>query len=144
MTSGGPTYIATSALLQTSFDLSAGRSLFDMDSALYISRMLSYSVILLSFGMKLPQILAILSSKHSKGVNARGYWMEIGRYLLMILMCVLIHPCISINSYLIGASYGYFNDFHISTYGEAILLAIQSRYEIIGITFIGSYYTTQN
>ena len=34
---------------------------------------------------------------------------------------------VSSNSYLIGASYGYFNDFHISTYGEAILLAIQSE-----------------
>ena len=34
------------------------------------------------------------------------------------------------NSYLIGASYGYFKDFHISTYGEAILLAIQSECKI--------------
>ena len=30
-------------------------------------------------------------------------------------------------SYLIGASYGYFHSFHISTYGEAILLAMQSE-----------------
>ena len=53
-----------------------------MESALFISRALSYSVITLSFCMKIPQILAILSSKHSKGVNIRGYWMEIGRYYM--------------------------------------------------------------
>ena len=51
-------------------------------TALFISRSLSYSVIVLSFCMKFPQIVAIFSSKHSKGVNVRGYWMEIGRYLV--------------------------------------------------------------
>lgn len=107
-----------------------------MDVALRISRTLSYSVIILSFCMKIPQILAILSAKHSKGVNVRGYWMEIGRYSACPWgghapcycenICWLIY-LYDLNSYLIGASYGYFNDFHISTYGEAILLAIQSK-----------------
>ncbi len=49
----------------------------DSDAALYISRALSYSVISLSLCMKFPQIIAIFSSKASKGVSARGYWMEI-------------------------------------------------------------------
>lgn len=48
-----------------------------MDTVLLISRSLSYSVILLSFCMKLPQILAIFSAKGSRGLNLRGYWMEI-------------------------------------------------------------------
>ena len=35
-------------------------------------------------------------------------------------------------SFLIGSSYGYFNDFHITTYGESILLAAQSE-QIMGV-----------
>ena len=45
--------------------------------ALTISRTLSFSVIVLSFCMKLPQISAIYSAGSSRGVNIRGYWMEI-------------------------------------------------------------------
>lgn len=32
-------------------------------------------------------------------------------------------------SCVIGASYGYYWDYHISIYGEAILLAVQSAYQ---------------
>jgi len=49
------------------------------DYLLMISRTLSYSVILLSFCMKLPQISAIYSAKSSRGVHIRGTWMELAR-----------------------------------------------------------------
>lgn len=111
--------------------------LANLITPLVISRALSYSVITLSFCMKFPQISAILSSKSSKGVNVRGYWMEVGRSNIVIVNAVLCFPifewlfiklCITIHitSYLIGSSYGYFHGFPVSTYGEAILLAIQS------------------
>ncbi|XP_064383160.1 solute carrier family 66 member 3-like [Halichondria panicea] len=97
----------------------------DSDAALYISRALSYSVIALSFCMKFPQIIAIFSSKASKGLSARGYWMEIVGYL-------------------IGSSYGYFHGFHISTYGEAILLAMQSAVIIAGVVYYGRQWSLEN
>ena len=48
-----------------------------MDTILLISRFLSFSVIALSFFMKLPQISAIYFAKSGRGLNVRGYWMEI-------------------------------------------------------------------
>ena len=38
----------------------------------------------------------------------------------------------SFYSYQIGVAYGYFYDYHVSTYGESILLAVQS-YVIVGL-----------
>lgn len=47
--------------------------------ALAISRTLSFTVIVLSFFMKLPQVRAIYIAKSSRGVNIRGYWMDMAR-----------------------------------------------------------------
>jgi mannose-P-dolichol utilization defect protein 1 len=78
------------------------------DVLVFVSRCLSYSVIFLSIFMKVPQILALYSSGSSRGISARAYWLEI--------LC-----------YEIGVAYGYFYDIHVTTYGEAILLALQSH-----------------
>ena len=47
------------------------------DVSVFVSRCLSYSVIFLSVFMKVPQILALYSSRSSRGISARGYWLEI-------------------------------------------------------------------
>jgi len=51
-------------------------SKMDSELALTVSRSLSYSVIALSFCMKFPQIIAVISSRTGQGLSTRGYWME--------------------------------------------------------------------
>lgn len=55
-----------------------------MDALLVTSRLLSYSLIALSFFLKLPQIWAVYSARSSRGVSARAYWMEIAWYDVML------------------------------------------------------------
>lgn len=93
--------------------------------ALQISRVLSYSVVGICFFMKLPQVIAILTSRSTKGVNLKTNWMEIG-------------------SYLIGFSYGYTHDYHFSTYFEAALLAIQSAAIIFLVIYYDNKWTAEN
>lgn len=89
-----------------------------VDSLLLVSRLLSYSVIMMSTCMKLPQVWKIYSAGSNKGISTRGYWLEIV-------------------SYLIAASYGFFYDYHITTYFELIILAIQSS-TIVALSIIYS------
>ncbi len=93
--------------------------------SLRISRLLSYSVVAISFFMKLPQVLAILFSGNTRGLNLRTNWMEIGTYL-------------------IGFSYGYTHQYHISIYGEAGLLAIQSATIIFLVLYYEHKWTYEN
>lgn len=44
---------------------------------LYVSRSLSFSVIILSLVMKLPQVWKIYVAGTSKGISIRGYWLEV-------------------------------------------------------------------
>lgn len=98
-----------------------------MDSgvSLQISRVLSYSVVGICFFMKLPQVIAILTSRNTRGVNLKASWMEIG-------------------SYLIGFSYGYTHGYHLSTYVEAGLLAIQSAIIILLVIYYDNGWTLAN
>ena len=48
-----------------------------VDSLLLVSRLLSYSVIMMSTCMKLPQVWKIYSAGSNKGISTRGYWLEI-------------------------------------------------------------------
>ena len=97
-----------------------------MDSeVLQISRILSYTVVGISLFMKLPQVIAILSSGKTKGVNLRTYWMEIGAYL-------------------IGFSYGYTHRYHITVYAEAGLLAIQSAIIVFLVMLYDHKWTLEN
>ena len=73
----GLRYKGCKVKVQIECALSGEKSSMDTDTALYISKALSYSVIALSFCMKFPQIITVFSSKASKGLSARGYWMEI-------------------------------------------------------------------
>ena len=43
------------------------------------------------------------------------------------LVPIHFHLSLSLDSYEIGVAYGYFYDIHVTTYGEAILLALQSH-----------------
>ncbi len=79
----------------------------DSELALTVSRVLSYSVVAVCSVMKFPQIYTILSAKSATGISLRASWLEI-------------------SSFLIGFFYGYTNNFNISTYGEAGLLALQA------------------
>ena len=97
-----------------------------MDSvSLLVSRCLSYSVVALSFFMKLPQVLAILRTGRTEGVNLRTYWMEIGAYL-------------------IGFFYGYTYGYHLSTYMESGLLAVQSACIIFLVVYYEGKWTLEN
>lgn len=80
--------------------------LLESETVLNVSRFLSYTVVIISVFMKLPQISTLLASGSAEGVNLRSYWLEIGAYL-------------------IGFFYGYTYDYHISIYAEAGLLALQ-------------------
>lgn len=96
-----------------------------MDVSLQISRLLSFSVVGLSFFMKLPQVIDLLSSRSTEGLNLRTYWMEIGTYL-------------------IGFSYGYTHGYHLSTYAEAGLLAIQDAIIIFLIIYYDKRWSLEN
>lgn len=93
--------------------------------ALYISRFLSYTVVIISVCMKLPQISTLLVSGSATGVNLRSYWLEIGTYL-------------------IGFFYGYTYDYHISTYAEAGLLAVQDTVIICLVMHYNKKWTAEN
>ena len=92
---------------------------------LQISRALSYTVVGMSLFMKIPQVRTLLLSKDTKGVNLRTNWMEIGAYL-------------------IGFSYGYTHEYHVSIYFESVVLAIQSAIIIILITWKDNKWTMEN
>lgn len=93
--------------------------------ALLISRTLSFTVVGLCFFMKLPQVMALLFSKNTKGMNLGTNWMELGTYL-------------------IGFSYGYTHGYHISIYGDAGLLAFQSAIVIFLIIYYDKKWTLEN
>ena len=97
----------------------------DAPLLMQISRLLSYTVVVLSVFMKLPQVKAILVSGSTKGINLRTYWMEIGTYL-------------------IGFSYGYVHGYHISIYAEVGLLAIQSASIIALVIYYDKIWTLEN
>ena len=82
-------------------------------------------MVALSFFMKLPQVLAILRTGRTEGVNLRTYWMEIGAYL-------------------IGFFYGYTYGYHLSTYMEAGLLAVQSACIIFLVMYYEGKWTLEN
>ena len=82
-------------------------------------------MVAISVFMKLPQVMAILVSGGTKGINLRTYWMEIGTYL-------------------IGFSYGYVHGYHISIYAEVGLLAIQSGCIIALVIYYDKRWTLEN
>lgn len=97
----------------------------DSEVSLLISRALSYSVVAICVFMKLPQVLAILKTGDTKGVNLKSIWMEIGAYL-------------------IGFSYGYTHGYHLSTYVESGLLAAQSATIVFLVVYYDSKWTIEN
>ena len=104
------------------------------DWVLVISRVLSFSVILLSTCMKLPQLLKIYTAGTNRGISIRGYWLEVASLVYKPDRPALVHqfrlPFIMIPlqlcSYSTGASYGFYNGVHYSNYLELIILAMQS------------------
>ena len=93
--------------------------------ALQISRVLSYTVLGMSFFMKMPQVKSLYASKSTEGMNFRSIWMEIG-------------------SYLIGSSYGYTHGYHLSIYFECVVLAIQSAVILFLVMYREKRWTLEN
>ncbi len=97
----------------------------EMGPLLEISRFLSYTVIGMSLFMKIPQIRALFVSSSTEGINLRTNWMEIGAYL-------------------IGLSYGYTHEYHVSIYFESGVLAIQNGVIIFLVIFKENRWTLEN
>ena len=47
-----------------------------MESLLFVSNILSYSVITMCLWVKLPQVASIVRAGNTKGLSLRGYWMD--------------------------------------------------------------------
>ena len=97
----------------------------DSISLVQVSRFLSYTVIVISVFMKLPQVFAIFISGNTEGVNLKTYWLEIATYL-------------------IGFFFGYTHGYHISIYLESGLLAIQSATIIFLVVYYERKWTAEN
>ena len=93
--------------------------------ALRVSRFLSYTVIAMSSIMKLPQVFAILQAGNSTGLNVKAYWMDL-------------------TACLIGFSYGYAHGYHLTTYMEAGLIAIQVSIIIFLVILYDRKWTLEN
>lgn len=97
-----------------------------MDSlTLIISRSLSYIAIVICVFMKLPQVMALLKSRNTKGIDVRSYWMEL-------------------SACLIGFSYGFSHEYHVSIYLDALLIAIQDAIIIFVVIYIDKKWTIGN
>lgn len=90
-----------------------------------VSRLLSYTVVGISLFMKVPQIRALFTSRDTKGINLRSNWMDIGAYL-------------------IGFSYGYTHEYHVSIYFESVVLAVQSVIIILLVILKEKRWTLEN
>eukprot|EP01025_Chloroclados_australasicus_P013394 TRINITY_DN16312_c0_g1_i1.p1 TRINITY_DN16312_c0_g1~~TRINITY_DN16312_c0_g1_i1.p1 ORF type:complete len:247 (-),score=19.39 TRINITY_DN16312_c0_g1_i1:431-1171(-) len=75
--------------------------------SLLLSKGLGYAILVGASVVKIPQILAILSSGSAEGLSALSFELEL-------------------LGYTIGASYGYLKNLPINTYGEAIAIWIQN------------------
>lgn len=97
----------------------------ESEIALYISRFLSFTVVLTSVFAKWPQVAALLASGSAEGMNLRSYWLESAIYL-------------------IGFFYGYTYDYHLSIYVEAGLLAVQNAVIIVLVMNYNKKWTIEN
>ncbi len=95
------------------------------DWPLWISRLLSYTVVAVSLILKLPQVIALLRSKNTKGVDLRACWMSVGGCL-------------------IGFSYGYIHGYHITTYMEAGVVAVQTAVIVFLVIYYNEQWTVEN
>ena len=75
--------------------------------------------------MRLPQIFAILQAGNSTGLSVKAYWMDLAACL-------------------IGFSYGYAHGYHLTTYMEAGLIAIQVSTIIFLVILYDRKWTLEN
>eukprot|EP01026_Neomeris_dumetosa_P000165 TRINITY_DN10042_c0_g1_i5.p1 TRINITY_DN10042_c0_g1~~TRINITY_DN10042_c0_g1_i5.p1 ORF type:complete len:155 (+),score=11.77 TRINITY_DN10042_c0_g1_i5:76-540(+) len=80
--------------------------------SLLISKGLGYAILVGASIVKIPQIVAIMSSGSAEGLSALSFELEI-------------------IGYSIGASYGYLKGLPINTYGEAIAIQLQNIYLLL-------------
>ena len=96
-----------------------------MESLLFVSNILSYSVITMCLWVKLPQVASIVRAGNTKGLSLRGYWMDMACYVF-------------------GTSYAFYLGNPISTYAESILLAAQTAAIIGAITYYNKQWNAEN
>jgi mannose-P-dolichol utilization defect protein 1 len=86
-----------------------------------LSKLLGYLIILGSAIVKVPQIMKILRENSVEGLSLEMFVLEIIGYLIVLFVSLYL-----LGSYTICTTYGYFRQFPFSTYGEVLLIGIQS------------------